>query len=79
MSSKSEGVTVTNAASSEVSTESSYTVSENVNISGTEKLNDDVQLRPFGFKYQFSYDDDKFTTIMFDDEDLKYKLNVAKV
>lgn len=77
MSSKSEDVTVTNAASLEVSTESSYTVSENVSMSGTEQLNEDVQLRPFGFKYQFSYDDDKFTTIMFDDEDLKYKLDLA--
>lgn len=77
MSSKLDNVTVTNATSLEVATESSYIISENAEMSDAEQLDEDVLLYPFGFRYQFSYDDDKFTTIMFDDEDLKDKLDLA--
>lgn len=77
MSSKSEDVTVTSAASSEILAESSYEVSDNTEISETEQSPEEVRLYPFEFKYRFSYDDDKFTTIMFDDEDLKNKLDLA--
>ncbi len=43
----------------------------------TEDTTENTQLYPFEFNYHFTYDNDKYTEILFEDEDLKYKLDLA--
>lgn len=79
--SQSENVATTNTESENYTT--SDTIYQETSISDfqysneTEDTIENTQSYTFEFNYHFTYDDDKYTKILFDDEDLKYKLDLA--